>query len=545
MNDLIKISDYVIRELYENDIDTVFGVTGGAVVHFFDSIEKHNGISAIFCNHEQSAAFAAESYAKARKGLGAGIFTTGPGATNALTGLAAAWLDSIPTIYISGQVRASQVIGSRHLRQVGTQEVDIISMVKSVTKYAVTITDIREVKYHLTKAIYLSQHGRPGPVWIDIPVDISWSSIKESELIEFNPYSEFIESDKSELFIQSDDVKEISESLLSANRPLILVGYGARLSNTENEILDFIEKCEIPIVTSWNICDMLESDHPLNIGRPGVAGQRGANLAIQNCDFLLCLGSHLNSSITGTLYDAFAREAKIAVVDIDLDELENISVHVEWKVSMDIGDFLVQLNKYTKVKRDSSHSIKKWGELCSKYQDLNNFSQQFEGQKICINSYYFQDLVSEKSKKDDIFVSDGGGTIVYSSFQSCRIKKGQRLILSTSLCSMGSGIPESIGVSYADKSKKVICFIGDGSFPFNMQELQLIKDQNLPIIIFVFNNDGYVSIRTTQTDFLEGNFVGSNSESGLSLPKIRNIAVSFGIKYSILHNHAEAINQID
>jgi acetolactate synthase I/II/III large subunit len=544
MNDLIKISDYIIRELYDNDIDTIFGVTGGAAVHFFDSANRHPDMSTVFFNHEQSASFAAESYAKVRNGLGAGIFTTGPGATNALTGLTAAWLDSIPTIYISGQVRADQVIGTRKVRQIGTQEVDIISMVKSVTKYAVTIKDIREVKYHLTKAIFLSKHGRPGPVWVDIPVDISWSSIEESKLIKFDSNNEFPKQDKEITYVKSNTLQEITKSLFTAKRPLILVGYGTRLSGAENSLISFIEKHKIPIVTSWNICDIVESEHQLNLGRPGIAGQRGANLAIQNCDFLLCLGSHLNSSITGTLYDAFAREAKVVVVDIDINELDNLSIHTNWKINSDIGKFISQLDNYIED-NIKTESINIWHNLYIKYQGLNNFAKQLKDQEEYVNSYFFQDLVSEKTTKNDIYVVDGGGTVVYSSFQSCLIKKGQRLILSTSLCSMGSGIPESIGVACASKGKRVICFVGDGSFPFNMQELQLIKDHNISILIFVLNNNGYVSIRTTQADFLDSNFVGSNSESGLSLPKVKSVANSFGIEYSMLSNHAEVIDQVD
>jgi acetolactate synthase-1/2/3 large subunit len=545
MSNLIKISDLVIDELYRNGVDTIFGVTGGAVVHFFDSANSHPNVSTVFFNHEQSAAFAAEAYAKFRNNLGAGIFTTGPGATNSLTGLAAAWLDSIPTIFISGQVPTNHSIKSRNLRQVGTQEIDIISMVKSVTKYSVTILDIREVKYHLNKAIFLAKQGRPGPVWLDIPVDISWSSIDMSELIEFYPSKEFPGFDKNDIADQSQNLNDISETLLVANRPLILAGFGARLSNAEKALTDFAEKHQLPIVTSWNICDMIESDHPLNVGRPGMAGHRGANLAIQNCDFLLCLGSHLNSSITGKIYEAFAREAQIAVVDIDINELNNISVHVDWKVNSDVGNFLKELDRLLGEKRRANEPLLNWSRLYSRYQDLNNVSNELANQEENINSYFLKDLISKKTKGDEIFVVDGGGTVVYSAFQSCNIKKGQRLILSTGLCSMGSGIPESIGVSYGARDKRVICFIGDGSFPFNMQELQLIKDQNLPIKIFVFNNEGYVSIQTTQTDFLDGNFVGSNPASGLSLPNIKNVTTAFGIEYFTLNNHAEALDQID
>ncbi len=544
MSSNIKISDLIIDELYKNGIDTIFGVTGGAVVHLFDSASRHPEILPVFFNHEQSAAFAVEAYAKSRNTLGAGIFTTGPGATNALTGLVAAWLDSIPCIYISGQVRANQTIGARKLRQVGTQEVDIVSIVGSVTNYAVTVRDIKEIKYHIQKAIFLSRNERPGPVWLDIPVDIQWSSIDEAELIVFDPEKEFPEYFCKNLNTQKKDINEIAQELLVAKRPLILAGYGVRLSGAEKLLLRFAEKYQIPIITSWNICDMLESNHPLNIGRPGMAGQRGANLAIQNCDFLLSLGSHLNTSITGTLYDAFARDAKIAVIDVDQNELKHISVHVKWRVNADVSDFLVEIEGRLKRKTQSVTSDSQWKQLCSRYKELNNISQDYAGQKEFVNSYYFKDFLSDISKEGDLFVVDGGGTIVYSAFQSCRIKKGQRLILSTALCSMGSGIPESIGVAFGNPDKRIFCFVGDGSFPFNMQELQLIKDRNLKIKIFIFNNGGYVSIRSTQSDFLNGNFAGSDVASGLSLPNIKNVARAFGLGYYVLQRHSEVREQL-
>jgi len=533
---LVKVSDLVIDELVKNGVDTIFGVTGGAVVHLFDSAQKHPDMTPVFLNHEQAASFAVEAYAKYKKGLGAGIFTTGPGATNALTGLAAAWLDSIPCIFLSGQVREDQTIKGRKLRQVGTQEIDIISMVKSITKYAVTVYNITEVRYHIQKAIFLSTRGRAGPVWIDIPVNFSWTSLEESNLSIFSAEKEFPNSNTPQLG-QNNKYSTLLDSLMSAERPIILVGNGVRLSNAERQVLSFIEQTKIPFLTTWNICDFTQSNHPLNIGRPGIAGQRGANLAIQNCDFLLCLGSHLNSSITGTLHKAFAREAKIAVINIDKDELDNISVHVEYKIQADIKAFLSELSFSLKNTDKTSKGQHKWLDLCKKYQAQNFIALDYKDQIKWVNSYYFKHLISSLSKEGDSFVIDGGGTVVYSAFQSCQLKAQQRLILSTGLCSMGSGLGEAIGVAFANPGYTVYLFCGDGSFPFNMQELAVIKKHNLPIKIFVFNNQGYVSIRTTQADFLEGNYVGSSPQSGLCLPNIKKVASAFGLVYCSLNNH--------
>ncbi len=538
-NDKIKISDFIVDEIHKSGVDTFFGVTGGAVVHLFDSVRKHAGVEAVFFNHEQAASFAVESYAKSRRTLGAGIFTTGPGATNALTGLTAAWLDSVPCIFVSGQARASNTIGARKLRQVGTQEVDIVQMVKPVTNYAVTIRDIREVKYHLHKALYLARHGRPGPVWIDIPVDFQWTSVDPAQQLEFDPAREFPDAPDWKLGKQMNVLREMSDAFFAARRPLILVGYGVRLGGAEERVIALAERLGIPVLTSWSVCDLLPSDHALNLGRPGIAGQRGANLGMQNCDFLLCLGSHLNNSITGTRYDAFAREAKIAVVDVDREEIANIPVHVEYPLNADINAFLDAFEAVPGMARWDGSAIQGWRQLCDRYRGLNRIAADFAAQSSPVSSYYFKDYLSRNARKDSIFVVDGGGTNVYSSFQSCLIGEARQLVLSTGLCAMGSGIPESIGIAYANPGKEIYCFVGDGSFPFNMQELQLIRDNALPIKIFVLNNRGYVSIRSTQQEFLEGAFVGSAPDGDLHLPDVEKVAGAFGLPFHRLSSHDE------
>lgn len=533
MGQKIKISDVVIAEVVKCGVDTFFGVTGGAAVHFFDSIEKISGINSVFMNHEQAASFAVEAYAKAKKSLGAGVFTTGPGGTNALTGLAAAWLDSIPCIFLSGQVRSNQSIRGRQLRQVGTQEIDIVPMVKSITKYAVTVYDAREVKYHIQKAIYLATHGRPGPVWIDIPVDVQWSFIDSSELSEFVPERE-TDIELKELVLVSSQVSRVAELIKSANRPVIVAGYGVRLAGCETPLKDFIEKYQIPFVTSWNLCDWIPSDHPLNLGRPGLSGQRGANLALQNSDLIISIGSHLNATIVGTKPEFFARDARIVVVDVDVNELEHCPVGIEVAVNVDAKLFTAELGRQLVDCAPQKDSYSNWHGYCARYKTLNRIALDYEGNRDKVNSYYFKYLLSNQSKPGDIFVADGGGTVVYSTFQSTEIKEDQRLILSTGICSMGSGIPEAIGVHFALPNRQIFCYVGDGSFPFNMQELQIIKDLNMPVKVFIFNNDGYVSIRTTQNDFLEGRVIGSSPESGLHLPVVKKVAAAFDLPYFLI-----------
>ncbi|MCX6733043.1 MAG: thiamine pyrophosphate-binding protein [Candidatus Roizmanbacteria bacterium] len=533
MGQRVKISDVVVSEIVKCGVDTFFGVTGGAAVHFFDSIEKIPGVKSIFLNHEQAAAFAVESYAKARKSLGAGIFTTGPGATNALTGLAAAWLDSIPCILISGQVRSNQTVRGRPLRQVGTQEVDVVAMVKSMTKYAVTVYDIREVKYHVQKAIFLATHGRPGPVWLDIPVDISWSFIDSDELLDFVPGNE-TDSGLIVPALVPSKVTRVAELIRLARRPVVVAGYGVRLSGGEAALKNLIEKYNLPFVSSWNLPDWIPSDHPLNLGRPGLSGQRGANMALQNCDLIVAVGSHLNATIVGTRPEYFAREAHIVVVDVDANEIEHCPLGLEVAVNADAQRFCVELDGQLSIQDFPENPYSDWLVYCSRYKALNRIALDYENNRDRVNSYYFKYLLSTLAKPGDLFVADGGGTIVYSSFQSIETKEAQRLLLSTGLCSMGSGIPEAIGAHFALPERRIYCFIGDGSLPFNMQELQIITDLRIPILLFVFNNDGYVSIRTTQNDFLERRVVGSSPSSGLHLPKVKNIAQAFDLPYVLI-----------
>ncbi len=542
MGEKIKVSDAIVSELKKNGIDTVFGVTGGAVVHFFDSISRQDGIRSVFVNHEQSAAFAAQAYARARRGLGAAIVTTGPGATNALTGVAAAWLDSVPCVFISGQVRSNQTIRGRNLRQVGTQEIDIVSMVKPITKYAVTVYEANEVIYHLQKAIAIAQSGRSGPVWIDIPVDISWTYLERDCLKQFDS------SQETDFFKPHPDhsqIEQVIDLLKASRRPLVVAGFGARLANCELELREWIERHQIPFVSTWSFCDWIESDHPLNLGRPGLSGQRGANLAMQNSDLIIAIGTHLNATIVGTRPELFAREAQIVMVDIDQNELDCSSVGVDVAVNCDAKQFLEEIQKTAGNELLWENDSSEWLTYCQKYQELNRIALDFENNNHQVNSYFFNFCLSQVSVSGDNYVVDGGGTVVYSAYQSIEIKQNQRLILSTGLCSMGSGIPEAIGVQAAFPDRRIFCLVGDGSFPFNMQELAVIRNNNLPIKIFVFNNSGYASIRTTQNDFLEGRIVGSSSDSGLSLLDVEKVSNSFGLPFYRFENQSNLTGAVE
>ena len=536
----MKLTDYVVDFLEKEGVKYVFGLTGGAVVHLFDSLDKNTNITPVFTHHEQAAAFAAEAYARVRNDLGVACVTTGPGGTNAITGVLAAWTDSIPCIYISGQSRIEHTSQNKPIRQLGSQEFDIVSLVSHITKYAIMIDDPKLIKYHLQKAVYLAKNGRPGPVWIDIPLNFQWISVNPDELPEFNPLS--IEDEKLPEESVDDMVQECCNLLSIAKRPLVLAGHGIRLAHAEEEFKKFVLENKIPFVSSWNASDLLSTDNGFYAGRIGVAGQRGGNLAIQNCDVLLILGSHLSINITSANYHAFAREAKKIIVDIDPVELANCNIKVDLSIRCNCKVFLQKLlNKFDK--RQLRH-INLWHEKCSKYKSYNAIPLQWRKQKKHINPYVFVDALSNELNSEDAIVVDGGGTALYMSFQALRIKQGQRLIVSAAIASMGTGLPESIGACFANNFKRTICMIGDGSIQLNIQELQTLVHHNLNIKIFVFNNCGYLAIRHTQDGFLDKRHIGSSKNGGISLPDFQKVAKAYGLKTVCVYNNKELTEKI-
>lgn len=537
----MKLTDYVIDFLVRNRIKYVFGLTGGAVVHLFDSIDRNPGIQPVFCHHEQAAALAAVSYARVRNDLGAAIVTTGPGGTNAITGVTAAWQDSIPCIFVSGQSRKEHTTHGKQLRQLGSQELDIVSIVEPITKYAVMVDTPEMIRYHLEKAVYVAKHGRPGPVWIDIPLNFQWASI-EPELLHGYNLSED-ERGLSQPNIYKSSCEKCRALLSEAKRPLLMAGYGVRLSHAHEAFKKFVEAVNIPFVSSWTASDMFGHDNPLYVGRMGIAGQRGANLAVQNCDLLVCVGSHLSIPLTGTMFDAFARDAKIVLVDIDMQELDYETVQVDLPIWCDAKIFLDEMIKMPPVIQKST--INSWYNKCVRYKTYNYMSGECDLKKEFVDNYVFIDTLSDVLNEDDIVVVDGGGTIVYISHQALKIKKGQRLVLSSGICAMGTSLPESVGACFANGMKRTICLVGDGSMQLNIQELQTIVYHNLPIKIFVMNNNGYLAIRHTQSGFLENNYIGSSKVGGLSLPDFKKVAAAYGLKTMKIMGHEQLKEKIE
>ncbi len=518
----MKLTDYVIQVLSEHGIDHAFGLTGGAVVHLFDSAARSGRVKPVFHHHEQAAAFAAQAYARLHGSPGACFVTTGPGVTNALTGLAAAWLDSVPCIYISGQARLSHTALGRKQRQIGTQHIEVMPLVSPMTKYAVLLKDARSIRYELEKALHIASSGRPGPVWIDLPLDLQWADVDPSSLPSFYSSGEIVPARHP---ASDADLATCVKWLGESSRPLLLAGYGVPLAGAQNAFSRLVDRTQLPFVTTWGAVDIMPTSHPCNLGRPGIAGQRAANLAVQNCDLLIAIGSHLSIPVTGTMFSSFARSARIVMVDIDPDELKDRSIAPHLSVNSDAKAFIEQLME--RLPKDARFGGKSWHDACALYREKYLASPaSVQGE---LRSYDFVRALSEMSDDDDVIVVDGGGTNVYVSFQTFRIKGQQRMILSTGLCAMGSGLPESIGACYGSGKRRTLCLCGDGSMQLNIQELETIRHHNLPIKIFVTDNSGYLSIRHTQKEFLDENYVGSAAAGGVSLPDYTKVAGAYGL----------------
>lgn len=536
----MKLSDFIAQFLKGQGVTHVFGVTGGAIVHVFDSIERTTDMRVVFTHHEQAAAFAASAYARVRNDLGVVCITTGPGGTNTLTGLCAAWLDSIPCLFISGQARLSHTTHNKPIRQLGSQQFDIVPVVSHMTKYAVMIDDPQRIKYELQKAVYIARSGRPGPVWVDIPLDIQWASVEPKTLRSFDGAN----AEKRLPNIFSDDsIKSCLKLLQEARRPVILAGYGIRLAHAEKEFKQLINAFKIPFLSTWNASDIVATDHALYTGRPGIFGQRGANLAMQNCDLLLGIGSHLSIPLTGTNFEAFAPGAKRILVDVDPVELDHRTVRVDLAICCDAKVFLKEMLKRSAEYRLASLAL--WRKKCADFKARYNIlPPEWYRQKKYVHPYVFVDVLSDALNPNDLVVVDGGGTIAQVAFQTFRVKENQRFMIDTGTTSMGSGLPESVGASFGRNGGRTVCLCGDGSMQFNVQELQTIVHHRLPVKIFLLINKGYLSIRHTQQGFLGGHFIGSCEKGGLSLPDYQKIAKAYGIKTVRIKNHKELKQKI-
>lgn len=537
---MIKLSDYIAKRLKEvHKVEHFFMVSGGGAMHLNDSLGKV--ISYTANHHEQACAMAAEGYARVNQKLAVVNVTTGPGGLNCLNGVFGQWTDSVPVLYISGQVKFSTNKASCPdipLRQLGDQEVDITSVVKSLTKYAHMVTEPKEIKYHLDKAIYEATTGRFGPVWLDIPINVQASMIEESELKEFKPL------EKAYQPINLSTYQLLIDKLQKALRPLIIAGHGIRLSKQEENFYKLLEKLNIPVVTTFNGFDILEDTHPNYIGRIGSVGQRAGNFALQNADLILCLGTRNNIRQASYNWENFAKDAYKIVVDIDQAELDKPTIKPDLKICADLADFLPELLNNLSTYQPINLSTN-WLSFCQNLKEKYSFKNatEYKEKGTEIDAYHFTNELSKWMGKTDALTMTNGSACV-CVFQTAEIKRGQRFILNAGDASMGYGLPAAIGACLVRGRKNTICVEGDGSIMMNLQELQTIKHHNLPIKIFILNNNGYISIKQTQNHFFNGHMVGSGEESGVSVPDFIEVGKAFGLKTVLINDNSKMTEQI-
>lgn len=531
---MIKLSDYIIEFIEKLGVRHVFLVPGGGAMHLNDSLGKSTTIKYVCCLHEQACAIAAEAYARITGNMGAAMVTSGPGGTNAVTGVAAAWIESTPVLFISGQVKSEDRIGSQNIRQMGIQEVDIVPVVKPITKYAVTVTDSSSIRYHLEKAAYLARNGRPGPVWLDIPLDIQAALIEPGGQKCFEP----VKADNRYEEQLNESVIKTIELLNNSERPVVLAGNGIRLAGACEIFHRFIELLNIPVLTTWNGIDLIWEDHGLFMGRPGSVGQRAANFIQQNSDFFMSVGARLNLLQTGFNYRSFARAAVKVMVDIDSNELCKRNVFPDLPICTDAGKFmeLVIAQSHRLIRRDRMT----WFNKCREWKEIYPVVlPEFRKEKDFTNSYVLIDAISDAMDNDDIFVSGSSGTCLDVSMQAFKVKKGQRVFATKGLASMGFGLPASISACLASGGKRTVCVNGDGGFQMNIQELETLRRLDLPVKIFVLANDGFATIKTTQNNFFDGRLVACNNASGLSLPDINRVADAYGLRTAEICNNCD------
>lgn len=529
---MIKVSDFIFQHLVERyGIKHCFLVTGGGAMHLNDSIGHTKGLNYICNHHEQASAIAGEGYYRACGHLAVTCVTTGPGGTNAVTGVLGQYLDSIPGLYISGQIKTStykHTYPYLNLRQLGDQEADIVSMVTPITKYAKTIYNPLDVKYELDKAIAIALDGRPGPVWLDVPLDVQGATVDETQFKEFDPAMEIIDPVKHALV--DEQIKQLIQKIKTAKSPVIYVGNGVRLAKREKEFITLAEKLNIPVVTAISGSDIIWHDHQLCFGKPGICGDRIGNIMVQNSDLLIVMGTRLSIRQVSYAYDLLAPKAYKVMVDIDLAEMQKPTLNIDMPIHVNLSEFidkmLVALESESELPKFEKWL--KWGRnIESKIPTLFDDNPDSEGYA---NSYKFADELFKQLHDGDVVVT-GNGTAYTCTYQAMQVNEGVRVFANQGCAAMGYGLPASIGACVSNENGKTICVTGDGSIQMNLQELQTIVTYKLPLKLFVLENESYLAIKTTQKAFFKGNFTGSNPASGVICPDLKRIAEAYGIPF--------------
>ena len=520
----IRVADYIASELLKIHVGHVFLVNGGMMMHLVDILGRPNGLKYVCNHHEQSSAMAADGYARIKGELGVCFATSGPGATNVLTGLVGAWQESSPILFLTGQSKSTQTIetsGISGLRQFGTFEVDIVPIVKSVTKYAYMVIDPLSIRYHLEKAISVALSGRPGPVLLDLPLDVQGALVNPAELKgydlnEVNPEP------------SQEEIRLVLDLLSRAKRPLILAGYGIRCAKAVTQFQKLIDKLNIPVVTTQLGKDTLFFDHPLFVGHPGPKGDRAGNFAIQTADVIVSIGSSLHSQTTGWESELFAPNATKIQIDLDEAILAREKVNVTHKIHSGCLEFINQLLK-TQVQPMAPR--KEWNDVCQSWKKRYPvYLEPHEIEKNQINYYHFAEELSKSLDYGARVIADAGSSF-YVMGQAFRLKQGQRFISSGSMGAMGFAVPTATGVAIASENEPTVCVTGDGSLMTNIHELATISHLKLNIKLFILNNNGYVSMRNTQKEYCNGHYVGADIDSGVFIPSIKSIATSYKIPF--------------
>lgn len=533
----MKLSDYIWDYISKLGVRHVFMFPGGGAMHLVDSLGRNENLEYVTLLHEQACAIAAETYSRIDYNLGVALVTTGPGGTNTITGVAAAWLESTPMLIISGQAKTEDLKDKYGVRQRGNQEIGIVDIVKSITKYAVTVTDPKEIKYHLDRAVYEAKNGRPGPVWLDIPLDVQGGDIDVEQLKGYEAEAEKREGEITNAVIQT------VELIQQAKRPVIIAGQGIERGNGKEIFRKLVEVLQIPVLFSWIAVELLEYDHPCNLGKPGMVAPRYSNFTMQDADLIIAIGTRLDSAMIGYNPDDFAPDAKKVIVDIDKNELNKFQFNISLKIQADATEFIGELLR--QLEQEKMENIApKWLEQCQNWRKTYPVVlEKFRQDEGAVNPYYFIDTLSEELADDDVVIPGSSGAGIDVFWMCFKNRRNQRALATGSLGSMGYGLPAAIGACLAS-GKRTVCVEGDGSIQLNIQEFASIVGMGLPIKVFINGNGGYLSIMNMQRNHFSGHFVGANDKSHLFLPDLVKVAGAYGLKIFEIRDHEEAAEGI-
>lgn len=539
----MRVADVIASIIADHGVTECFMLTGGGAMYLNDAFGRESRLRKVYTHHEQAAAIAAESFARLSGRPALVNVTTGPGGVNALNGVYGAYVDSIPMVVVSGQVKRETCVFTYDLplRQLGDQEVDIVAMVQPITKYAMVLDNPQDVRKVTEKALHLASRGRPGPVWIDVPIDVQAAPVMSEDLIGYDPATDDgageVPNTSAELgaltgaSLQAEVAAMLAE-LCAAERPVVLAGTGIRLSGCHDRFLQFVERLGIPVVTAWNAHDVMPDSHPSYVGRPGSVGDRGGNFAIQSADYVLVLGCRCNIRQISYNWQSFARNARVAMVDIDRAELDKPTLTLHRPIHADLRDFFPAASGLPLPSDDKASARAAYLERSkARARQYPVLLPEYASEEGPINPYTFGHTLFEELEEGEIVVT-GDGTACVTVFQAARIKPGQRLYTNSGCASMGYDLPAAIGAWFASGAERIVCLAGDGSIMMNLQELQTIAGLNLPVKIFVLNNDGYHSIRQAQQNHFADNIVGCGPDSGLTFPDYQRLARGFGIASS-------------